>query len=298
MKFLLKNVWIVLLAAFCLGLANPRFAAPILDNAKHILVLILFFVLLKVDVKQLITQLSRWPTIAGGLLFSMIIFPALVFVVASQVSNQAAIALFLLMAVPSATSSGALTDTFKGNVPLAIAMSVISNLIAPLTLPLLTVLVVGESIELNAQELFKTLTYIVFTPVIASTIIRKLAKKHVKKLDTTLSSFSIFALAVLIYGAVGEQKGILTNTENLPYLGFVTAVILALMIFEYWLEIKLNRKKPKEDALALATASAFMNITMAIVIAKEFFGPEVLTLVVLAELPWSVMPFFATRIKP
>ena len=48
-------------------------------------------------------------------------------------------------------------------------------------------------------------------------------------------------------------------------------------------------RENKEDKIAFSVTAAYMNNGMAIVLASAYFGPEILILMVLSEIPWNTL---------
>jgi hypothetical protein len=62
-------------------------------------------------------------------------------------------------------------------------------------------------------------------------------------------------------------------------------VFILLHIFAY----SIGYGRDKKDRIATAVSSAYMNNSMAIVLAAVYFGLSILVLMVLSEIPWNTM---------
>lgn len=146
-----------------------------------------------------------------GILGHYALLPVLGFVVAwaFALPTEMAVGLVLVAACPSGSSSNALTFLARGNVALAVTLTVISALVTFVSVPLLVNLALqvfgGEArdIRLPVGPTIKHLAVLVLLPVTIGMTVRRFAPAFAQKVEPAVGKFALFALlamiAVLVY---------------------------------------------------------------------------------------------------
>jgi predicted Na+-dependent transporter len=99
------------------------------------------------------------------------------------------------------------------------------------------------------------------------------------------TSANILLLFAFVYVVISSQSGIIL--DNPVSLIWKTAVLYMVFILLHAIGYIVCYKKSKEDKIAMSVTSAYMNNGLAIVLASEYFGSEILVLMVLSEIPWN-----------
>lgn len=113
-------------------------------------------------------------------------------------------------------------------------------------------------------------------------------------------SLSLLLLGLLILGIVAQRANvILTGLRSADTLGMLLAMTLLFLVFMgigyvsvFW--------RDRADRMTVALCLTFMNFTLAIFLAGQFFPqPNVLVPVILSVLPWSILliPFRALSLR-
>jgi bile acid:Na+ symporter, BASS family len=286
--FIEKYFWLFLIAGIGLGLWNPlsfkTFPAFI---PKTLLGMMLFLVFLKIDTLQIVENIRNYKLMIYITLFYMIIIP-LSFYLSIRIFNpDLAIGILLLTAMPAGVSTPALTDIVKGNVPLSMSLTLVSQMISPFTVPLLFWLISLHGHSFDILLMLKDMAIIVFIPLILSLIIKKYLPHSIKKTQHFFTSINVLLLFSFVTIAISSQRNyILNNPVGLFWkIGELYVVFILLHVIGYLICFRQN----KENRIAVAIGAAYMNNGMAIVLAASYFKPEVLVLMVLSELPWNTL---------
>lgn len=78
--------------------------------------------------------------------------------------------------------------------------------------------------------------------------------------------------------------------ENPVSLIWKTVILYLVFALLHAVGYLMGLRQNRENRIAYAVTSAYMNNGMAIVLAAAYFGPEILILMVLSELPWNTLP--------
>lgn len=218
-------------------------------------------------------RISRKPKpVLVGLLGHYLLLPVLGFAVAwvFALPTELAVGLVLVAACPSGSSSNALTFLARGNVALAVTLTVISALATFVSVPLLVNLALqafgGEAreIRLPLGPTVKHLAMLVLIPVMVGMAVRRIAPGFARRVEPAIGKFALALLLavilVLIYteratlGAMLFQVGpaALTMGSAAIGLGFLLGRGCGLAL---------------RDAITVGMEVGVQNATLAIVIA-------------------------------
>jgi len=217
----------------------------------------------------------------------MIIIPIFFFFSISIFNPDLAIGILLLTAMPAGVSTPALTDIVKGNVPLSMSLTIVSQMISPFTVPLLFWLINLHGHSVDKLLMLKDMAIIVFLPMIISQLIKKYFPLTIKKTQHLFTSLNVLLLFAFVYLAISSQRNYIL--ENPVGMVWKIAVLYIVFILLHLIGYMICFKQKKENRIAVAIGAAYMNNGMAIVLATSYFKPEVLVLMVLSELPWNTL---------
>lgn len=217
----------------------------------------------------------------------MIIIPLIFYFSVKYLNEELALGILLLTAMPAGVSAPALTDIARGNPSLSLSLTIITQLIAPFTVPALFWLIDIKDLEINKLMIFKDIALLVFIPMIISQSIKKFFPGAIKKTQHLFTAANVMLLFTFVYAAIASQRDIILN--NLYGLIWKIGVLYAVFIILHFAGYMICYKESKENRIAIAIGSAYMNNGMAIVLAASYFKPEILVLMVLSELPWNTL---------
>lgn len=207
-----------------------------------------------------------------GILGHYALLPLLGFAVAwlFPMPVELAIGLVLVAACPSGTTSNALTYLARGNVALAVTLTVISALVTFVSVPLLVNLALqvfgGEArdIRLPVGQTVMHLAALVLAPVLIGMSVRRWAPAFAQRLEPWVSRFSLAFLVLLIAAIAVSER------ENLPtWFAQMGPAAMTLCCAAIGLGFLLGRISGLElrDAITIGMEVGVQNSTLAIVIA-------------------------------
>ena len=150
-EFIEKHFWIILILGIFFGLWKPvPFKVPVF-LPKLLLGLMLFMVFLKIDALEIIENIRNYRLMIYVTIIYMFVIPLLFYLITNSFNHELAIGILLLTSMPAGVSTPALTDIVKGNISLSMSLAIISQLIAPFSVPLLFWLIVSGSVSINTR---------------------------------------------------------------------------------------------------------------------------------------------------
>lgn len=216
-----------------------------------------------------------------GLVGHYLLLPLLGFGVAwlYRLPTEFAVGLVLVAACPSGSTSNALTYLARGNVALAVTLTVISALVTFLSVPLLVSLALqlfgGEArdIRLPVGQTVVHLAALVLVPVLLGMVVRRFAPGFVRRVEPWVSKFALAFLLLLIVGIAISER------ENLPtWLAQMGPAAMTLCCAAIGLGFLLGRVGglALRDAITVGMEVGVQNSTLAIVIALTLLqSPQV-----------------------
>ena len=195
---------------------------------------------------------SRPHDIAIGCAAQFAIMPALAWTLARLFGLDEAltVGVVLVGCCPGGTASNVMTYLSKGDLALSVGMTGVSTLLAPVLTPLLTWLLAGKTVDVDAIGMFVGILWVVFLPIglgLAAKRFWPQATDRAVRFMPTVSSLAIAVIIVLIVAA---------NAERLLAGGIAVAVVVVLhnlcgLGLGYLLAMALRLPEPKRRALCI-----------------------------------------------
>ncbi len=283
-----KNFWIFLALALISGLAFGKYGQSLQFLLTPLLGVILLLIFLKTECRQVLEHAKKPLLLIYVLSILLIAVPIVTFVITKPINPELAIGLLLLASTPPAIASPLLTEIAKGNTSLTLATVIPAYMIAPFLMPFLFIILAKESITIDPLPMFMTLATLIFVPLIISqTLKRTPAAFFIEKTKKYYSAISILVITLIIFIAVSVQAEFIIQNpiEALSNLAWVYGFFILMHILGYlavfW--------RKKEDRIAVSIVNTYMNSALAIVLAVQFFTPEVVLITVLAQAPWNTL---------
>jgi len=221
----------------------------------------------------------------------LIVVPVSLYMVASLYDQKLAIGVLLLTAMPAAVASPAISDLVNGNTALSIAITVVTSIAAPFTIPLIFSFLDFQELSIDPWQIFLDLIIMVFVPMIAAQLLRNHFKLLIEKKRHLISPVNMLVLSLMVYIVIGSQRdSLLTFSEELL---LKLAVLYLLFIVLHGLGYLLAIRQNRQNRISICIGLAYMNNGLAMVLAAKYFDPYILMMMLLSELPWDtlIVPF-------
>jgi len=282
-----KHFWLILIAGILLGLWSPVpfKVSPILP--KVLLGMMLFLAFLKIDALKVLENIRNFRLMIYIASVYMLAIPLGFYFLTRIFDNEFAVGILLLTAMPAGVSAPVLTDIVKGNISLSMSLTIVSQLLAPFTVPFLFWIVDINSLTINKLLILKDIAILVFLPMIISQIIKRYLPRTITKTQHLFTAGNVFLLFSFVYITISSQRNVIL--ENPAGLIWKIAVLYLVFVVLHIIGYMICPKENKENRIAVAIGAAYMNNGMAIVLAVSYFKPDILVLMVLSEIPWNTL---------
>lgn len=231
-------------------------------------------------------------TILFMIAFLHILMPLWAFILAELIFDDRLLTIGFLIsvAVPTGVTSVIWVTISKGNLPLSLAIILIDTLLAPILMPLILQLVVGESISLNTPALIFDLIWMIVLPSILGILVNEWTKgklfEQYGKPMSLISKLCLFAIIMINSSAIAPY------VKTIDWeLAKVIAVVLFLAVSGYILSLVLGRLfwKSEADQATFVFNGGMRNIAVGVVIATTYFPSKVAMPVVFGMLFQQVL---------
>ncbi|KAF6259620.1 sodium bile acid symporter family-domain-containing protein [Scenedesmus sp. NREL 46B-D3] len=224
-KFLttLFPLWVV--AAALLGFYHPPLFVWFNDDyVTWSLIFCMLAMGLTLTFEEIVSVFTRSPQLLLlGMVLQYSVLPFIGFLISRHwgLSSSLAIGVALVSCMPGGTASNIVAYIARGDMPLSIMMTTASTVMAVFTTPLLTSLLVGTLVPVDAAAMFLSVLKLVLAPVIVGTAANQLFPRAVQRLRIYTPLLATVAV-VMIVGSM-----ISTNVAVVSLSGFsiITAVL-------------------------------------------------------------------------
>lgn len=265
-----ENQIMVVLIGIVAGILLPKYFRPIAPYGTYLLMLIFFTSSLRLNMKELMGYAKDWKmlTLANG--FKLIFLPLAMWLPCYLFAPDWAMAFLIMGAMPTGMTIALIADLFGGKTSLALVITAVTSLLAPITIPLVFWISIGRAVPIPVFTLFGNLFLTIVIPFILAAILQRKAPKIVKKYDPIWRNVAVWTFGILIAAIVGDTTGqgpIILSARDigliivmLIYIGGLTALAF---LMAWW--------RSNAEKATLALCMVYLNNTLALYVANKFF---------------------------
>lgn len=199
--FIARWIGLVVLLAALFSLAFPGVCNHIeMRVINPMLGVIMFGMGLTLNPDDFRVVLSRPLDILIGCMAQFAAMPLLAFLLVKLFALPADLALGVILVgcCPGGTASNVITYLAKGDLALSVGMTAVSTLLAPFLTPLLTLLLAGTFVDVDAAGMLLSIVYVVIAPILGGFLVQKLMPHLTNRVLPYLPAFSSIVIAVVV----------------------------------------------------------------------------------------------------
>ncbi len=190
-----------------------------------------------------------------------------------DLTPELAVGMVLLGSCPSGTASNVMSFLAKGDVPLAVSITTVSTLLAPVMMPFIVWALAGQWVEVSFLAMAMTVMKVILVPLCAGLIVHKfMGEKHIASLSKILVLVSAFGVLTIVGGVIA-----INGAKILELGAFMVFLVLAHNLFGfgigYFVTGKLGLGQRQRHSVTLEVG--MQNDALAISLASVFFAPAV-----------------------
>lgn len=192
--------------------------------------LVMFFMGLTLTVDDFKRVLVSPKPITIGVVAQFLVMPLVAFLlsIVLQLPEQLTAGLILVGCCAGGTASNVICYLAKGDVALSITMTMVSTLFGVFLTPLLCLVYISESIDVNHLSMLISIVKMVLLPVVVGVLTNYFFHHGVKKIEPLLPALSIITISILIAIIVALNQQKLETVGGLVLLAVVLHNLLGL----------------------------------------------------------------------
>jgi len=288
-KKILESYSIVITTSLLLGMFFSSSIAFLAPYSTPALSVIFFIIALQVDLKQIIEYFKDFRLIAIVTSLMLIVFPFVIYYLTNWLYPDLALAFLILAAMPTAMAAALVAGVIGGRPSLALVFTVVTSLLAPVTVPLVIQFAAGTTVAVNSIDIFLSLGKVIFIPFIVAEILKWLWPKAVGIIEPSFKSVSMVLLGLIFMSTVALQADAIFSDLSggiLVYLVGLFILFIGLHLIGYFAVFWRDQR----DRLTVTVCLTYMNFILALYLAQNFFNqPNIVVPIILTVLPWSIL---------
>ena len=193
------GLWV--LVAAVVGMACPSlFGRVSMSAVSPMLGLVMFGMGMSLKLSDLKIVFTRPKDILCGCLAQFIIMPGLAWLLSSLFGLPAdlAVGVILVGCCPGGTASNVITYLAGGDLALSVGMTTVSTIVAPLLTPLITWLLAGTYVDVNAVGMLLSILWVVILPIVAGLAFQHFLPRFTSEAQSLMPAFSSVVIALIV----------------------------------------------------------------------------------------------------
>ena len=172
-QFIEKHFYVAFSIAIVIGLTIPGVVAPLNPLVLPCLILVLFLVFLKVDIRDVLSHIRNPALVIYVVVANLVIMPVIAFFACHWLDREVALGMVILIALPSGVAAAAITEMLGGRTTLSLVICVVTTALVPFTLPVLVRVLFAAETSVNYSRLFLNLLLIIVIPMVCSQAVKR-----------------------------------------------------------------------------------------------------------------------------
>jgi predicted Na+-dependent transporter len=261
---------LIVVVSIILGFAFPEVGMTWKSSLALLLMLLMFFVALSIEPKEVARTVRSYPIILVGLFTTFVLVPVLALSTKPFFSSVIYAGIVLALCCPSAIVSAFWTKVFKGDIATALVMSVVTNLISIVTIPATMLIAVGTVLSVDIPSMMINLAEIILIPMTASFLLRKFVHFDWNRVSSYGAKAELGILVLVVWGSVAQ--GVKYVSNNITEFVLLNVFILGILAFAFIMTHFLTRRFGHEKAISIEIATTVKNAALSLVIGLTAFG--------------------------
>ena len=270
-------LWV--LAACGLALVQPAYFTWFRGDAIVVgLAVIMLGMGITLSVDDFARVATRPTAVAAGFLAQFLIMPTAGWLVATacHLETPFAVGIILVACCPGGTASNVVTYIARADVALSVVMTTCTTLGAVILTPLLTKLLAGRLVDVDAWGLFMSTLQVVVLPVAAGVAINRFLPRVVKAVLPVAPLVSVVMIALVCASIIGQNAAAVTASG--PRL-LAAVVLLHALGFGVGYAFARLFGHDRIVARTISIEVGMQNSGLGVVLAQRHFPAEPLTAV-------------------
>lgn len=187
-----------------------------------------------------------------GELAQFLIMPSLAWLLSKLLAlpEELALGVVLVGCCPGGTASNVICYLAKGDVPLSVAMTGVSTLLAPVVTPALVWLLAGESVNVDIAGMFLSIVQVVIVPIVLGFAANHYFGQTTRRIVPLLPMISTLSIAFIIGIIVAHNSASILTCSLIVAVAVILHNVLGLAL-GYGLTALTGSEPSKRSAIAI-----------------------------------------------
>lgn len=187
-----------------------------------------------------------------GELAQFLIMPSLAWLLCKLLAlpEELALGVVLVGCCPGGTASNVICYLAKGDVPLSVAMTGVSTLLAPVVTPALVWLLAGESVDVDIAGMFLSIVQVVIVPIVLGFAANHYFGQTTRRIVPLLPMISTLSIAFIIGIIVAHNSASILTCSLIVAVAVILHNVLGLAL-GYGLTALTGNEPSKRSAIAI-----------------------------------------------
>ena len=265
---------LIIIMSIVLGFVFPDVGLMWRPYLALLLMFLMFFVTLDIEPKELRRSLSNFPVIVAGLFMVFVVTPLLSLLAKPFFSPIVYAGIVLALSSPAAVATAFWAKVFRADVPAALIISTVTNLLSIVTIPATMLIAIGTTISMDVAGMMLNLAEIVLIPMTASFLIKKYVHINHGLVTAVTSRTELVILVFLVWGSTAP--GVAYAKENVTEFVILNVFLLLTLALAFVIAYFLTRRLGHKQAVSIGIATTVKNVALSLVIGSVAFGSQII----------------------
>lgn len=265
---------LIIIMSIVLGFVFPDVGLMLRPYLALLLMFLMFFVTLDIEPKELRRSLSNFPVIVAGLFMVFVVTPLLSLLAKPFFSPIVYAGIVLAFSCPAAVATAFWAKVFRADVPAALTISTVTNLLSIVTIPATMLIAIGTTISMDVAGMMLNLAEIVLIPMTASFLIKKYVHINHGLVTAVTSRTELVILVFLVWGSTAP--GVAYAKENVTEFVILNVFLLLTLALAFVIAYFLTRRLGHKQAVSIGIATTVKNVALSLVIGSVAFGSQII----------------------
>lgn len=244
---------------------------------------LLFFNLIRLKPADLMATFTRPRSLAVLAAVKLVALPLAMYAVTFVLYRPLALPVLLVSGISTGLGAPFVANIAGARLPLIVGMIIVTSLSVPFVLPTLTFVLVGSEFELPIANMILLLALALFIPLLGGYAVKRKVPRAAEFADKNSFLLSIIFVVLINMGMFSRLSPFFFSDQTFLFQN-IAASFLCFAAFG----LVGYATAPKGDRVSGLIPMAYVNNTLVMVFALQFFGPETAALAGLYNIPYYV----------
>lgn len=244
---------------------------------------LLFLNLIRLESRDIVATFSRPRALAVLAAAKLVALPIVAYVITFLIYRPFALPVMLVAGMSTGLGAPFVANVAGARLPLIVGMITVTSLAVPFVLPALVYAFVGSEFEIPFAQMVALLAAALFIPLAAGWLTKKYAPSA-----STFADRNSFPLSIVFVVLINVSMFATVSTYFFTDQLFLVQTVAASFILFAALAAAGHAASPRSERAQGMIATTYVNNTLVMVFAAQFFGPQVAALAALYNIPYYV----------